>query len=209
MFGSARRFFGLLSATCAGSAVLAFAIPVSAQAALVQTGLCDSSTLGQVFLPWADSAYYKLAPGADFEGVLPGWSLSGGAAQTSGSESYGVTGSVGSSSLSIPAGGSATSPPTCVNAAYPDFRLFTRTSTPGAAVVVSVVFNAPLLGTVTIPVGVVTPTSDWEPTLPMATASAIPGLLNGGTANISLKFTAVGGRVQLDDAYVDPWHGCC
>jgi hypothetical protein len=182
---------------------------MSAQASLVAINQCDNSTLSQPFSQWADTSYYKLAPGADFEGGLAGWSLQGGAAQGSGSESYGVSGSVGASSLTLPAGAVATSPGTCVNAAYPDFRLFTRTDTPGSTVTVTVLFSSPLLGTATIPVGVVTPTSDWQPTLPLATASAIPGLLHGGTANISLQFTASGGAVQVDDVYVDPKGRCC
>jgi hypothetical protein len=208
VFGSARRFFGLLSATCAGSALLAFAIPVSAQASLVSLNACDNSSLGQPFTSWADPNYYKLAPGADFEGSLAGWTLQGGASQVSGSESYGVSGSVGSSSLGIPAGGVAISPATCVNAAYPTFRLFSRTDNPGATVVVSVLYGTGL-GQVEIPVGVVTPAGSWQPSAPMLTGSAVPGLLNGGTANVQIKLTAAGGSVQVDDAYVDPWHGCC
>jgi len=209
LFGSARRVLGLFSVSCAVSAIAAVAIPVSAQASLLDLGHCDNAALTQPFSQWGDLNYYKLAPGADFEGSLSGWSLQGGATQGSGSESYGVGGSVGSSSLSLPAGASATSPPTCVNAAYPDLRLFTRTDSPGSSVNVSVVFNAPLLGTVTIPVGVVMPTGDWQPSGRMLTGSAIPSLLHGGTADISLKFTANGGTVQVDDVYVDPWGRCC
>ena len=209
MLGTVRRHFGVFSASCAVSAVAAVAIPVSAQASLVDLSHCDNSSLSQPFTQWGDPSYYKLAPGADFEGSMAGWSLQGGAAQGSGSESYGVTGSVGSSSLSLPDGSVATSPPTCVNAAYPDFRLFTRSDSPGSTVTVSVLYSAPLIGNVTIPVGVVTPTSDWQATAPMATGSAIPGLSNGGTANVSLRFSANGGTVQVDDVFVDPWGRCC
>ena len=204
-----RRLFGVFTATCAVGAVAAVAIPVSAQAKLLDLSQCDNSSLSQPFTQWGDNNLYKLAPGADFEGTLSGWALQGGAAQGSGSESFGVTGSVGASSLSLPAGATATSPTTCVNAAYPDFRLFTRTDTPGSSVTVSVVYSAPLLGTVTIPVGVVLPSSSWQPTAPMLTASAIPGLVNGGTANVSLRFTSNGGTVQVDDVFVDPWGRCC
>ena len=65
-------------------------------------------------------------PGGDFEGSLAGWTLSGGAERVAGSEPYGATGSVGSYSLELPAGASAQSPFTCVNAAYPTFRFFAR-----------------------------------------------------------------------------------
>jgi hypothetical protein len=39
----------------------------------------------------------------------------------------------------------------------------------------------------------------------MTTLSAIPGLMNGGTANVSLQFTGVTGSVEIDDVFVDPW----
>ena len=126
----------------------------------------------------------------------------------SGSESFAVSGSAGSSSLSLPSGASAASPQTCVNAAYPSFRLFARSGDPGATVTVSVVYNT-ALGTLTIPVGVLTPGSDWQPTLPMLTASAVPGVLSGGTANVSLRFVGNGGTTQIDDVYVDPHSRCC
>jgi hypothetical protein len=42
----------------------------------------------------------------------------------------------------------------------------------------------------------------------MLTGSAIPGALNGGTANVQLQFTASGGSAQVDDVEVDPFrHG--
>jgi hypothetical protein len=175
-----------------------------AQAALVSTTACDNSSLSQPFAQWADSNYYKLAPGGDFEGSLSGWSL-GGAQQASDSEPYGVAGSPGSYSLSLTAGGSATSPQTCVNAAYPTFRFFARTDSPGAAVAVSVVYSTPL-GRGTIPVGTVTLSGSWQPTLPMTTLSAIPGATGGGTANVALQFTELSGSSQIDDVFVDPWH---
>jgi hypothetical protein len=200
----ARRALGTVVTSCAMVAFAAALIPSAAAASLLDTTHCDNAALTQPFTPWWDVNYYKLAPGADFEGSLGGWSLQGGAHQTAGSESFDVTGTPGSYSLSLPAGAVATSPQTCVNAAYPDFRLFTRTDTPGASVVVSVVY-----GGSTIPVGVVTPGADWQPTLPMLTGSAIAGALNGGTAYVSLRFAAVAGSVQIDDAYVDPSGRCC
>lgn len=182
----------------------AVVLPGAASASVLDFGKCDNSNLSQPFTPWGDTDYYKLAPGGDFEGTLTGWSLRGGAQQVAGSESFDVTGNPDTSSLSLPAGAVATSPTTCVTAAYPDFRLFTRTDTPGSTVAVSVVY-----GGLTIPVGLVTPTSDWQPTVPMPTLSAIPGLLHGGVANVSLRFTAVLGEVQVDDAYIDPSGRCC
>ena len=205
MLGTPRRLLGVFSASCVLSAIATVAIPVSAQASFVNLGHCDNASLSQPFAQWGDSAYYKLAPGADFEGSLSGWSLQGGAGQGSVSESYGATGSVGSSSLSLPDGSAATSPQTCVDAAYPDFRLFARTDSPGATVTVSVLYSSPLIGALAIPVGVVTPTSDWQPTAPMATGSAIPGWPTAGRRTYRCEFSAGGGTVQVDDVFVDPW----
>jgi hypothetical protein len=205
---SFKRLTGLISIACAASATALIAVPVTAQADLISLGKCDTATLSQPFTQWGDHEYYKLAPGGDFEGSVAGWSLTGGAAPASGSESFAVTGTAGSSSLALPAGSSAVSPQTCVNAAYPSFRLFSRTDNPGTTVTVSVVYNT-LLGTATIPVGVLTPSSNWTPTLPMLTGSAVTGALGGGTANVSLHFVAQGGTAQIDDVYVDPAGRCC
>lgn len=173
----------------------------SAQANLlsnvVRIDSCDGATLTQPFTPWLDYDYYKLAPGGD--GSLTGWSLSGGAQQVSGGEPWNVSGTA-DNSLSVPAGGTAVSPTTCVDAAYPTFRLFDVTGTSGSSAAVSVLFNG-----ATIPVGVITPGTQWSPTLPMTTMSAIPGLVDGGSANIQLQFTGLTGSIQVDDVYVDPF----
>ena len=176
----------------------------SAHAALLSTSTCDNATLSQPFLPWGDTNDYKLVPGGNFEGSLAGWTLSGGARVVAGSEPYGATGALGANSLYLPAGASVQSPYTCVNAAYPSFRLFGRTNGLLSTVVVQVVYKLPLLGPVGIPVGTIALSGSWQPTLPMLTASAIPGLVSGGTAQVSLKFTALTGSSQIDDVFVDP-----
>lgn len=204
MTRSASRLFGLLLGTFAATALATIALPLPARANVVTLDACDGSTLTQPFARWADYSTYKLDPGADFEGSLAGWALEGGAARASGSETYGVAGSVGSSSLSLPSGASAISPQTCVDAAYPDFRLFARAQTPGATVAVSVLY-----GGAKIPVGVVAPGANWEPTLPLATGSAIAGAIDGGSADLAIRFTAMGGTVQIDDVFVDPHSRCC
>jgi hypothetical protein len=181
-------------ATLVSTAALVTGAP--AHASLVNLGTCNSSTLSQPFLPWADFSSYELAPGGD--GSLTGWSLTSGAQQVSGGEPWDVSGTA-TNSLSLPAGGVATAPQTCVDAAYPTLRFFSVAGTPGSSAEVSVVYN----GT-SIPVGFVVPGMSWEPSLPMPTLSAIPGLLNGGTANVQLQFTGVSGTVEIDDVYVDP-----
>jgi hypothetical protein len=175
----------------------------AAQAALVNTSACNESALSQPFLAWGDSSTYELVPGGDFEGSLAGWSLSGGAQRVTGSEPYGVTGSAGSYSLELPAGASAQSPFTCVDAAYPTFRFFARNDALLASVVVQVVYQTPL-GTVALPLGVVALSHTWQPTLPMLTGSVVTGLLSDGTAQAALRFTALAGSSQIDDVFIDP-----
>ena len=175
-----------------------------AQASLVTTGACDASPLTQPFAAFGDTNDYKLVPGGSFESGAPGWTLSGGARVVSGSEPYGATGSVGNSSLYLPAGASVQTPFTCVNASYPTLRFFARNNSLLSTVVVELVYSNPVLGLVPIPVGTVVLGGQWKPSLPMTTLSAIPGLLDGGTSQVSLRFTALLGSSQIDDVFIDP-----
>lgn len=189
---------------------LAFALlsTGSARAALISTDACDNSTLTQPFLPWGDASQYKLVPGGDFEGSLAGWTLTGGARTVPGSEPFGATGSAGSNSLYLPAGATAQSPFTCVDAAYPTFRLFGRNDSLLSTVAVQVVYKEPLLGQVAVPVGTIALGGSWQPTLPFLTASAVQGLVSGlvtgNNPQVALRFTALLGPSQIDDVYVDP-----
>ena len=192
-----------LGAVIAGLSLLAVS-GAPAQAAVVSTTACDSSTLTQPFAQWGDANYYKVAPGGTFEAGATGWTLSGGAKVVAGSEPFAATGTLGASSLSLPAGGSATSPYTCVNAAYPTIRFFARNTGLLSTVLVQVVYQSVLGLPVTLPVGTVALGGTWAPSAPMLTASAVPAALSGGTAQVALKFTAVTGSSQLDDVFVDP-----
>jgi hypothetical protein len=201
-----RRLRHLAASVALGSIAFATGAAAQAQASPVSLATCDNSPLSQPFLPWADVASYKLVPGGDFEASLAGWTLSGQAGTVAGSEPSGVTGSVGSSSLALAAGAQATSPATCVDAAYPSFRFFARTDGPGSLLGVSVVYPGLLGGQVTVPVGVVSLSGAWLPTVPMLTGSAVPALLSDGSTPVQLRFTALTGSSQIDDVFVDP-HG--
>jgi hypothetical protein len=169
----------------------------AAQARLIDLSTCNTSALTQPFTPWADPSTYELAPGGDFELASAPWNLTGGAAVASGSEPYAATGTLGASSLSLPAGSSAQSPTTCVNAAYPSVRFFVGGT---GAVAVSVVWNG-----LSIPTGVVVGAGSWMPSPVLITTSPVLGLLSGGTAHVSLLFTALAGTPQVDDVFIDPW----
>ncbi len=175
-----------------------------AQAALISTGACDSAALTQPFAPWGDSNQYKLVPGGSFESGLAGWTLSGGARLIAGSEPYGASGSAGSYSLYLPAGSSVQTPLTCVNASYPSLRFFAHNLGALSTVVVSLVYKAPLLGLLPLPVGPVLLSSKWDPSMPMFTLAAVPSLLTGGTSQVAVRFTALTGSSEIDDIFVDP-----
>jgi hypothetical protein len=187
-------------------ALAAVAIAVTgaspAQAALIRTGACDTSSLSQPFRSWGDGNSYKLAPGGDFEGSLAGWSTHGdvdviaGGGPLDGGDGHAVR---------LAPGAWIQTPKTCVNTSYPTFRLFTSgTGSAVSTVLVQAVYALPLLGDVALPVGVATLAPRWSPTLPMLTASTVPGLLSNGTAQVALRFTALLGTSQIDDIYVDP-----
>lgn len=204
LFRSHTHRTGVLAALASAALLALAAFPAASSAALISTGACDNASLTQPFKPWLDSAQYKLVSGGSFEDGASGWTLSRGASIVSGSEPFGATGSVGSHSLYLPAGASAESPPTCVNAAYPTFRLFARNSALLSTVVAQVVYDDPIVGRVALPVGAVALSKSWQPSLPMLTASAIQGVLKNGVAQVSLRFTAALGGSTIDDVYVDP-----
>jgi len=186
---------------CLGFAVLSGA---PARAALISTDACDNATLTQPFLSWGDSNFYKLVPGGSFENGTSGWSLSGGAGLVNGSEPWDVSGTPETKSMNMPAGASVQSPFTCADAAYPTFRFFARNNGLLSTALVSVVYKLPLLGQVAVPVGTVILSSQWEPSAQMLTASAVTGLLSGGTTEVAFRFTELTGDSQIDDIYVDP-----
>ena len=167
---------------------------------LIDLHTCNSNALSQPFAPWAIAASCELAPGGDFESsdfTSSPWTLTGGAQIVPGSEPYAATGTLGASSLSLPAGASAQSPTTCVDAAYPTVRFFVGGT---GAVAVNVVWNGLI-----IPTGVVVAAGSWLPTPVLVTTDPVLGLLSGGTAQISIELTGVAGSPQVDDVFVDPW----
>jgi hypothetical protein len=174
-----------------------------AQAALIGTGACNEAALSQPFLAWGDSNLYELVPGGDFAGSLSGWTFSGGAQRAAGGEPDAVNGAVGGYSLALPRGAAGQSPFVCVNASYPTFRFFARNEGVASTVLVQVVYQT-LLGPVSVPLGVVALSGEWQPTLPMLTGSLATGALSGGTAEVALRFTALTGASRVDDVFVDP-----
>jgi hypothetical protein len=167
----------------------------TARGDVISLNPCNSAPLSQPFAPWADPAWYELAPRGDFESS--GWALDGGAHRVLGSEPYAATGSLGSWSLELPAGASAQSSPTCVDAAYPSVRFFIAGT---GSVAVSIV-----VGDIEIPAGVAVAAYWWTPSPVMLTNSAVLAALSGGVAQVSLRIRGLTGHPRLDDIHIDPW----
>ena len=172
---------------------------------------CGPQPASRPFLPWLDPLAYTLAPGGDFETGATGWRLSGGAAVVEGNESFRVRSATDRYSLSLPSGSSATSPPTCVNAADPVLRFFKMNSgNPAATLKVEVTYQTLLGLQVTHPVGLLSQSASnsWQPTLPLPYLADLVGLLrlNGATTTVRFKFTpqGSGSGFRIDDFYVDP-----
>jgi hypothetical protein len=175
----------------------AFAFPASAaRADLIDLTPCNTSVLRLPFVPWADVASYELSPGGDFE--QPSWALSGGAQRASGSEPHAATGKVGNWSLTLPAGSSAQSPPTCVDLRYPTVRFFIAGT---GSVAVSLV-----IGSSTVPAGTAVAGSAWLPSPIIVTVSPALATASGGTAQVSVRLTGASGNPQVDDVFIDPWN---
>jgi hypothetical protein len=189
---------GSLTVTIALGIGALLALPVSAaRADLISFNPCNGSALSQPFARWGDLASYELAPGGDFE--TPGWALTGGAHRTPGSEPYAATGTLGKWALTLPAGSSAQSPPTCVDAAYPTVRFFIGGS---GSVAVSLVD-----GNLVIPAGIAVAGWVWLPTPVMVTTAPLLAVASeGGVAHVSLRLTALTGDPEVDDIFIDPWN---
>lgn len=199
-----RRPLRVLLGVIAGLAV----VPSAAHASLLATDAttCDSQSLSQVFLPFADVANYTVAPGGNAESA-DGLSLSGGASIVAGNEPFNVGGAGDSSALSLPSGSSATTGTMCVGIGHPDMRFFAKSSGTNlfSSLRVDVNFQG-VLGLQRLTIGTVLPNGSWtlSPTY-LVVANLLP-LLPGNMTPASFSFTPQGaGTWTVDDIYVDPY----
>jgi hypothetical protein len=171
----------------------------------IAAGGCPGS-LTTPFLPWADSNHYWLAPGGSFEDSHSSWALTGGAAVGSGSETFFVGNTGDKHSLSIPAGGSATTPPICVTVVSPLMRFFAKGGNSASPLKVEVLATTPL-GTAQLKVASIPASATWAPTSQVYFLSNILALVGpGGTTSVKFRFSNPGTAAwQIDDVYVDPW----
>jgi hypothetical protein len=196
-----------LALACAAMALL---IAPGAQAAVPGSPApCAGQSFGRTFQPWNDRGSYTLSPGANMEGGLAGWTLTGGAGSVAGNEPFRVGGTLDGRSLGLPEGSSATSSPMCVAINYPFFRLFARnTGATTSSLDVEVLYlgasgrvmDSQVLGNLR-------GYSAWAPTQRISLAIGRTGASQAGAAGIAFRFTprGAGGRWQIDDVYVDPY----
>src|SRR5918992_4046729 len=139
---------------------------------------CTGQVLEQPFKAWKDYANYTLVPGGAFEDGAPGWKLSK-ARIVSGNETYYVRGRSDSRSLELRAGSVATSPTICVGLEHPTMRFFARSSGVLPLMTVEVLVETSAGLVVPVPIGVVTPSAKWRPTLPFLVVANLLPLLPG------------------------------
>jgi hypothetical protein len=159
------------------------------------------------FSPWSDNNSYRLVPGGNFPATGSGWTLAGGASIAGSSDPNQLAGAAGAGELVLPAGSTAVSPYSCVDTSQPTIR-FMDAGNPQARLTVDATFVEPVGLKITLPVGVVTPGSGWQPSPTLVDLQAVGGLLDGGAVPMALSFHASGGTVEVSDAFVDPRMRC-
>jgi hypothetical protein len=190
-------------------AALALALAISAPAAqagpLVESARdCTTGVVETPFKRWLDPLGYSLIPGGSFEDGASGWAL-GTAKVATGNESFYVHNRSDSRSLSIPSGGSVTTPTVCVGIDKPFLRFFARSSGGLLSTLkVEVQFETAGGAVLTLPMGVALP-GGWAPTLPLPVIANLLPLLPGNQTPVRFRFTPVGAASwSIDDVYVDP-----
>jgi hypothetical protein len=177
------------------------AMAVGAAPASAGLGLACPSPTSTPFAAWSDYANYAFAPDGGFEAGASGWSLSGGARAVAGNESFYVHSKLDKTSLSLPAGASATSPGMCISLLSSKMRFVARGDA-GAKVKVQIVYRGLLSSVLGIlDGGTYTVGGGWKPSPQIGMLGGVLPLLTSG---VSFRFTAVGGAAAIDDVYLDP-----
>jgi len=190
----------VLAATLMTATLLALPAP-PAQAAL---GIACPTPASRAFAPWGDDAYYGFVPNGGFENGATGWTLTGGARVVAGNESFSVHAAGDQSSLSLPAGSSATSPRMCIGLLSMKMRFFARNTAGSAARLnVKVLYDGGLGQLLGIADAGTVSGGQWHP-------SPAIGMLGGTlplfTQGVRIRLTPANatGSWTVDDVYVDP-----
>jgi hypothetical protein len=198
------------AAVVAIAALAASASAASAGVLVASAPSCDGQGVSKTFLPWLDVADYTALSGGDFESGAAGWWTNGAASVANGNEAFKVGAADDSKSMSLNANSSVTSPAICVGIEHPTLRFFAKRRSTGLLASLSTLRVDALVeladGTVLpLPIGVVTGSSSWQPTLPMAIVGNLLPLLPGEHTAVAFRFTAQSGDWSIDDVWVDPY----
>jgi hypothetical protein len=197
------------AAALSSCAVAMVAVPAAEASVLsLLPGSCGGETYTQPFAQFGDNNNYVLVPGGTFEaGTLP-WATTGGAQRVGGNESFKVTSAADSSSLSLPAGSSATGPAVCANIYKPTLRLFARnTGSSSSRLNVDVYYPGLLGGVQKARVGTIGGGANWSPTgVQQLTVQNLLATLSLSRTVIAFRFSPAdsSGNWTIDDVYVDP-----
>lgn len=167
---------------------------------------CPVQPVSTPFSQWGDTNSYFVVPGGSFEGTSDqvGWTLSG-ASLTPGNEPFDVNGSGDSQSLTISAGGTATSPYFCVDNTMSGLRFFALQATAGSDLQVTALVQTGN-GVRAVPLADLADGSmpSWAPTQPVGNGGSLP---DGQTLMVALQFSVPqsAGSWQVDDVYADPY----
>jgi hypothetical protein len=206
---SPRRIHRLLLVTFATcGAALAVAVPARAGLVVESATNCTDAPLEQPFTRWLDPFRYALMPNGGLEGGAEGWSLNQ-ASVVSGNESFYVHGRGDSHSLAIAPGGSATTATVCVGLESPIVRLFARSSMSLLSLNtlrVEVLFTGRDGRPAALPIGLVTASKNWQPSLPLLVVANLLPVLDGQRTAVAFRFTPQGrASWWIDDVYLDPY----
>lgn len=196
---SARRGFACLVLVL-GTLPLTLAFGASSVGAGLGVSCPDPTT--QPFKQWSDYARYAPVPDGGFEAGASGWKLAGGAKVVAGNEPFYLLGPRDRSSLFMPAGSSATSPPMCI-ALFSSKMRFVVAGSKGSRVKVQVVYNGLLSRTLGIFDGsTVASSGQWAPSPEISMLGGVLPLL---TRSVQFRFVAVSGAPRVDSVFLDPW----
>jgi len=199
---ASNRFFRRVRAVVVlGFAGGMIAMAMGAAPASAGLGLACPSATSNPFADWKDYANYAFAPDGGFESGGSGWTLSGGARAVYGNESFYVHGSSDKTSLSLPAGASATSPGMCISVLSSKMRFLVKGDS-GSSVKVQILYRGLLSSVLGIlDGGTISAGGSWKPSPQIGMLGGVLPLL---TSSVSFRFTAVGGAAGIDDVYLDP-----
>ncbi len=198
-FGARGVGVRLFLLTCAG---------LFASSGVAAAHVCQPPPLVSPFAQWGDTSDYFLAPGGSFDGGTSGWVLNDAELSSGAGAGFNFGSISASGSVTIGAGGSATSPSLCVNSTMPSLRFFARQLSRGGDLSVQGVVqaseaNSAMTVTITeLPDGSM---PSWAPIGRVALLTA--SLPAGASVNGVLRFSvpAGAGAWQIDDIYVDPY----